>query len=581
MGNDPMTAREMIRKSENLSPQARAGLENAVRGEVYAFQAREAAEQAMERFGGLYDDADGIAWLRKSVENPEVQDLAVSRYSALKRERDLNFSLQDEERRKAQNKNEEEISIAYANGDRVSDDRLNEMYESGEISGQAAARFIYANQTEADYGLTLQKLKDSTPNWDQLSQNEKDALVMRSKDTDAARHQQAVDELNAGLGTYTTDEIVKDYVKKGLITNSEAVKFIAAVKGYDAKNKASLEGIKAKVTDIIDPEKKSSLLEGMYPGADFIAMMGDLDAYIATLSAEKDPDIVEKVGVRAQTIMSRAIEKAFKLNPELDPNGTQVHDIPWIPQPWGFSWGFGRREPAPYSEAVIRARTELEEITALGRDARNLVPAVKAARIRIPGAYEDNVADISTDILGGRYTMTSGYTAKRRGRSAGHQGLDYAAPIGTPVKAPGVLEGGDFTVTAVKNNQNGSRAGTGNSVTVSGVDVNGSKVEWTFNHLNGVDPALAVGMKVTPGMSLGQVGNTGYVEASPGGNGAHLDLKLKVNGRSMDPARYYAIVRAADENSPGEQAGSAPPAAEEMAAMTDDELMDYWDSFER
>jgi murein DD-endopeptidase MepM/ murein hydrolase activator NlpD len=70
----------------------------------------------------------------------------------------------------------------------------------------------------------------------------------------------------------------------------------------------------------------------------------------------------------------------------------------------------------------------------------------------------------------------------------------------------------------------------------SDLDALGNDIEWQFNHLKSVDPSLKPGASVTPGMILGQTGNTG------GSTGPHLDLKVKVNGKYMDPSKYYRMI---------------------------------------
>jgi murein DD-endopeptidase MepM/ murein hydrolase activator NlpD len=128
--------------------------------------------------------------------------------------------------------------------------------------------------------------------------------------------------------------------------------------------------------------------------------------------------------------------------------------------------------------------------------------------------------------------MTSGYDRPRDGGKRSHGGLDFAAPIGTPVKAPQVS--GGLTVREAR-----FANGYGNTVLLSGTDSAGQRVEWRFSHLSEIEPGLKPGAAVMPGSLLGKVGNTGSVIASKGGNGSHLDLKLTVNGKKMDPRRYY------------------------------------------
>ena len=273
-------------------------------------------------------------------------------------------------------------------------------------------------------------------------------------------------------------------------------------------------------------------------------------------------------GVKAIAIQNRLIDEARLEG--LDPEGIVTKDIPWVPQPFHI----GPKEPSGYNLAVRKAAQDLEALVNQGANAGAVtIPPMKdIARVK---TQEENLRLISRDILGGDFDLTSMFHSKRKGRPY-HGGLDYGAPIGTPVRAPSVLGiGGEFTVTEVVSDRGGARTGDGNRVVISGFDHNGARAEWQFNHLS--DVSVKAGDTVTPGMTLGKVGNTGSVIASKGGNGAHLDLKLKANGKLMDPARYYAAAQAEDKKDITGPASTSKPAVtmEDISKMSADERIVY------
>ena len=94
-----------------------------------------------------------------------------------------------------------------------------------------------------------------------------------------------------------------------------------------------------------------------------------------------------------------------------------------------------------------------------------------------------------------------------------HLGVDYAAPVGTPVRSVG-----DGVVEAA-----GQQGGYGNVVTVS--HRNGPKT--LYAHLSRID--VRVGQNVSQGQSLGGVGATGWA------TGPHLHFEFRVNGKHQDP----------------------------------------------
>ncbi len=116
--------------------------------------------------------------------------------------------------------------------------------------------------------------------------------------------------------------------------------------------------------------------------------------------------------------------------------------------------------------------------------------------------------------------VTSGYTMKRRhpvfGRIRPHQGVDYAAPHGTPVKALG-----DGTVSF-----KGWKKGYGNTLVLK----HGNGIETQYAHLSRFASSLHIGQKVKQGEIVAFVGATGTA------TGPHLDFRVIKDGRFIDPS---------------------------------------------
>jgi murein DD-endopeptidase MepM/ murein hydrolase activator NlpD len=96
-----------------------------------------------------------------------------------------------------------------------------------------------------------------------------------------------------------------------------------------------------------------------------------------------------------------------------------------------------------------------------------------------------------------------------------HYGVDYGAPVGTPVHATA-----DGVVTFVGRNQ-----GAGNMVRLR--HPNG--YETSYLHLSTYGRGVRRGARVTQGQVIGSVGSTGY------STGPHLDYRVKHNGRWINP----------------------------------------------
>lgn len=106
------------------------------------------------------------------------------------------------------------------------------------------------------------------------------------------------------------------------------------------------------------------------------------------------------------------------------------------------------------------------------------------------------------------------------GTIRGHQGVDFAAKIGTPVYATGdgVIESARFQFF-----------GYGNMVVID----HGFGYKTRYAHLSVI--TVAEGMKVKRGACIGSVGNTGK------STGAHLHYEVLYRGQNVNPANFYDL----------------------------------------
>ena len=128
-----------------------------------------------------------------------------------------------------------------------------------------------------------------------------------------------------------------------------------------------------------------------------------------------------------------------------------------------------------------------------------------------------------TSGFGGRFHPILGYTRM-------HTGVDWAAPIGTPIFAAG-------NGTIIKA---GRESGYGNRVEIQ--HANGYIT--TYNHMTGFARGISEGIRVKQGQVVGFLGMTGLA------TGPHLHYEVIVNGHFVDPLRVkLARTRELDGNS--------------------------------
>ncbi len=118
------------------------------------------------------------------------------------------------------------------------------------------------------------------------------------------------------------------------------------------------------------------------------------------------------------------------------------------------------------------------------------------------------------------FRRISSHFAKQRwhpvlGKKRPHRGVDYAAAIGTPIKAAG-----DGSVIF-----RGVKGGYGNTVIIK----HGSEYSTLYGHLSRFRSSVKKGTKVRQGEIIGYVGKTGLA------TGPHLHYEFRINGAHKNP----------------------------------------------
>ena len=118
------------------------------------------------------------------------------------------------------------------------------------------------------------------------------------------------------------------------------------------------------------------------------------------------------------------------------------------------------------------------------------------------------------------FKITSGYGFRFHpilGYGRPHTGVDFAAPIGSPIFAAG-----NGTVQ-----QAGWSSGYGRRIELA--HANGYVT--TYNHLSGFARGITEGAHVRQGQTIGYLGQTGLA------TGPHLHYEVMINGRFVDPMK--------------------------------------------
>ena len=114
-----------------------------------------------------------------------------------------------------------------------------------------------------------------------------------------------------------------------------------------------------------------------------------------------------------------------------------------------------------------------------------------------------------------------------------HKGVDFPAPLGTPVPA-----GADGEILRI-----GRNGGYGKYIQIK----HNETYSTAYGHLNGYKPDLKVGSKVRKGEIIGYVGNTGR------STGPHLHYEVIKNKEPVDPLKTHTIPKRVLKNQSLEQ----------------------------
>ncbi|MEL6494471.1 MAG: M23 family metallopeptidase [Cyanobacteria bacterium J06623_7] len=113
-----------------------------------------------------------------------------------------------------------------------------------------------------------------------------------------------------------------------------------------------------------------------------------------------------------------------------------------------------------------------------------------------------------------------------------HQGIDYGAPYGSEV----VAVGNGIVTKVVKGCADFGNLFCGGQLG-NWVEIDhGNGIIGTYGHLKYNSSTVQPGTRVRKNQPIAQVGSSGW------STGAHLDFRLKVNGKHEDPAQYVTDI---------------------------------------
>ncbi|WP_250646144.1 M23 family metallopeptidase [Microbacterium tenebrionis] len=176
-----------------------------------------------------------------------------------------------------------------------------------------------------------------------------------------------------------------------------------------------------------------------------------------------------------------------------------------------------RAEIAPRGNFSATTPQEIEETRS------KAVAAAISAGMPLASAVDIPIADeVVMPMAAGTYSFTDSFGASRPGRS--HLGQDFAAPVGTPIRA---------AMDGCVSRSTESYQGYGVTIQIESV-LDGRSVSTVYSHMVNGSRAVEVGDCVKAGDYLADVGSTGYVF------GSCLHFEVHVDSTPIDPMPWLS-----------------------------------------
>ena len=531
---NPLLGEALIKSSPYLTPMDAQKLRGSITPKAEIYRRQEAVDELVQRFGPGQEQ-EGLAWIRENKGGEEEERLA-SAYKQRIGEMTIQEVNADAELRKQQAANFDQLYRDYWSQDNnPPQELLDSMHQNKLISSEHHRQGKFWNQVALTRADVTKKLSKS-PDWSSLTPQQQEERIMRSMGVTQEDREAALAAIRAGIldGTMTDAEL-KAYYTSGLITGAEREQLRKLGQRLSSEQKEFLrvqrEQLGVDLGKIRIPLKNPGVYITMAK-ARFSELVADLDTHSKTYRMD--------VMKARRDALTYAIEES----------GEPEKYVTWL--------GFGSEQLTSFGERTKEAKDELDadikavkeympEFTPEGvqLESRAEVRARQEAE-RARYASTSHTGNIGLDMVGGSGRITGRFKDWRRydGRNGPHNGIDVAVPEGTPIVSPDA--GAPLTVTRVVTGS--PSKGGGNTVTLSGTLPDGRAVSLTASHMQNGSIALKPGDVVQPGSLIGRVGNTGMTSDRqkggitawyPGKNsGYHLDLKIRVNGKYVDPETF-------------------------------------------
>ncbi len=549
------------------------------------------ARDYAERFG-LAGEHDARQEIRESFPDPEQVNDILSQFNRIIQEKQNEQNSKDKAHAEEQEQNYAQLAQDYwRKGLTAPFDEIDRLEQSGGLTFNQAEDARAMNAALSRKQGVEKQLSGNIPDWMYKTPLERETLVMQAMGTSPDKRAANVAYLfqKAAAGTLTDAE-ANMYEAQGGILKSDAEMLREYGTKFDQTQKSKLMYAKNRliqgIRNLTLGGKETSditagaLLQFSLATSNIDLKAKNFDEVVETLYQEILGNVVDSYKEKKQLTqwqlwppsLSAPTNAALRIAAAEE--DTRSFTLPQPERDIVFMDMPDFTQPVMPTEDTASADTATPYALPQDRPAPEAPPAVSVPapetppmpqRERIP-VYRDaegvsfapNAQSRQTAIaparplnlglaLTGGGTVTGRFSDRRSYRNGQHNGIDIALPEGSPITWS---QDAGIPVTVAKVNTGSPSRGGGNSVTLRGTDSGGNLYEFIISHMKNGSIPLKVGDAVTPGMLIGRVGNTGMTsDRVKGGitawyqgksSGYHMDLKVKVNGKYVDPEHFQS-----------------------------------------
>lgn len=505
--NNPAKANEWYNKNaDSFSAQNKQKFTKALEG----YRVQSIVDELVRIFP-QGQEQEALKHIRKNF-NGDREERIVSAYKTRANELAIKEANQEQILRQQQNDLRDTIlKEFYLTGSMPSSEELRQLVASNQLSYSHAEQIETRQNNAAKRSIIENQILKKTPN---LTQLELDREVMRQMGTTQEEYQNALFyALNAYMSKELDEQGLKGLRDRGLLPTAD----IKRIKDYVGKFDDTQKNIYKIIEKDFDPVKKDSLISKIIANGFPAELAQGVRSAFIDAAIYLDP--------RSKTYRQDLLDLQKKtLLDAMDNSGKDKK-----------TWAFFGTNPifmGMFGEKNTNFGEVYEEIKGQKLEKRNIQPEPTIPEfIPLDLALETNSGVLGTSnnlalnmVKGGK--ITGRFSDWRAYRNGQHNGIDVAAPEGTDI----VLEDFKTPLTVTKVGLGSKTAG--NYVILNGTYGNGDSIELQINHMKDGSINIKKDDILDAGAIIGQVGKTGHA------TGAHMDLKIKINGKYVDPETF-------------------------------------------